>query len=116
MRVGTLTCTHNTPLRELAHEMAQHHDDIVIVINGEDRAWGIVSALDVVAVAASGREQTAGEAAATEGLTISADDRLDRAAQLMTDHGLAHLIVLDPASGRPVGILSALDVAAVYGR
>lgn len=37
-----------------------------------------------------------------------------RAAQLMVEHGVAHLIVLDAASGHPIGVISTLDVAAVY--
>jgi CBS domain-containing protein len=33
----------------------------------------------------------------------------------MSEHRVAHLVVLGAASGRPVGILSALDVVAVLG-
>ena len=32
----------------------------------------------------------------------------------MTEHGVAHLVVVDAASGYPVGILSTLDLAALY--
>jgi len=52
--------------------------------------------------------------AANEPLAVSADERLHRAAQLMTEHGVSHLIVLDAAGGFPVGVLSTLDVASVY--
>ena len=33
----------------------------------------------------------------------------------MAEHGVNHLIVLDAASGYPVGIVSSLDIAAAYG-
>jgi CBS domain-containing protein len=33
---------------------------------------------------------------------------------MMAEHGVSHLIVLDHAGGYPTGVLSTLDVAAVY--
>jgi CBS domain-containing protein len=33
----------------------------------------------------------------------------------MAEHGLTHLIVVDPGTGHVEGILSGLDVAAAYG-
>lgn len=68
-----------------------------------------------MAAAAIDAERTAGELAATEMLTIASGDRLDHAGQLMAEHELSHLIVTDAASGRPIGILSTLDVIAAYG-
>lgn len=41
-------------------------------------------------------------------------ESLRRAAQMMAEHGVTHLVVLDAASGYPVGVLSTLDVAAAY--
>jgi CBS-domain-containing membrane protein len=58
--------------------------------------------------------QTAGATAATVALTIGPADTVQRAAQLMTEHGTTHLVVVD-AGRRPVGILSTLDVAAALG-
>jgi len=75
--------------------------------------WGLVSDLDLVA-AASVRdldEQAAGATAATPALTITPHETLQRVAQLMTEHGTSHLVVVD-AARRPVGIVSTLDVAA----
>jgi CBS domain-containing protein len=75
--------------------------------------WGIVSDLDLVA-AASVREldgQLAGGSAGTPAVTVSRDASLQHAAQLMTEHLVAHLIVTDPSSDRPVGVLSTFDVA-----
>jgi CBS domain-containing protein len=46
---------------------------------------------------------------------VSPRESLLRAAQLMTEHATAHLIVVDPESGRPVGVLSTLDVARSLG-
>jgi len=38
-------------------------------------------------------------------------DRLERAMQLMTDHEVAHVVVVERHSGRPVGVISTLDIA-----
>jgi predicted transcriptional regulator len=74
-----------------------------------------VSDLDLVGAAAAGHVEalTAGELATGAQVCISDDDQLDRAAELMSTHRVAHLVVVGAASGRPVGILSALDLAAV---
>ena len=73
-----------------------------------------MSDLDVASAVASGDEPSALEMAGTEALAISAGESLDGAAQLMSEHSVSHLVVLDSASGHPIGILSALDLAGVY--
>jgi CBS domain-containing protein len=115
MHHGILSCAGDAPVGEVAGIMAKHHVHAVAVTNGEDsRPVGVVSALDVVAAAASGDETTALQAAATEPVAVSADESLHRAAQLMSEHAVSHLVVLDAANGHPIGILSTLDVATVY--
>jgi CBS domain-containing protein len=79
------------------------------------RPWAIVSVIDVAAAVGSASELTAGEAARTEVITVRADDQPENAAQMMAENQLDHLIVVDPKTGHVDGILSALDVAAVYG-
>jgi CBS domain-containing protein len=115
MHAGVLTCSADTPLGEVAGIMTKHRVHAVAVIDDKRRPIDVVSALDVVAAASRGNPWvTARVAAATEPLiTISADAPLDRAAKLMTRHGVHHLIVVDPAGGYPVGILSTLDIAVV---
>jgi CBS domain-containing protein len=49
--------------------------------------------------------------ARTEVLTVRPEESLERAAQLMAEHDVTHLVVIQPHSGQPVGIVSALDVA-----
>jgi CBS domain-containing protein len=44
---------------------------------------------------------------------VSPRESLRRAAQLITEHATAHLVVVDPATGRPVGVISTLDVRAL---
>ena len=42
---------------------------------------------------------------------LRSDDSLGRAAQLMSEYGVAHLAVIDPSTDRPSGVLSSLDLA-----
>jgi CBS domain-containing protein len=117
MHHGILSCAWDAPLGEVAGVMAKHRVHAVAISDGTPgRPVAIASDLDVVAAAATGEEPTAGQAAGTESLTVSADDSLVRAAQLMTEHGVHHLVVVDPTSGHPVGVLSTLDIAAAYAR
>jgi CBS domain-containing protein len=114
MHHGILSCDAGAPLAEVAAIMTAHRVHAVAVVNGtESRPIGIVSDLDVVAAASRGEELSASQAAASEPLTVSSEDSLQRAAQLMSEHGVSHLVVLDAAGGYPAGVLSTFDVAAV---
>jgi CBS domain-containing protein len=123
MHVGVLTCQLDAPLLEVARTMAEHRVHCVVACDerGLDEAgslWGVVSDLDLVA-AASARAMgtgTAGQTAVTPVVTVAADESLDRAAQLMTEHAVTHLVVVDARGKRPVGVLSTLDVARVLAR
>ena len=96
--------------------MATHKVHAVVITNGSgDRPISVLSDLDVVTAMATGADCTASEAAATEPVTVSSHEPLLGAAQLMSEHGVSHLVVVDRASGYPLGVLSTLDVAAVYG-
>ena len=119
MHRGVLTCGTDASLVYVAELMASHRVHCIVVTDDPGDAeslWGIVSDLDLAA-AASVRdlaEQTAGATAATAVLTIGPNETVQRAAQLMTEHGTTHLVVVD-AGHRPVGIISTLDVAAALG-
>jgi CBS domain-containing protein len=116
MHSGVLVCARDAPLSAAAELMATHSVHCVVVSDEPSNAgalWGVVSDLDVVAAATVRplEEQTVGASAATDAITISPDDSLRRAGQLMTEHAVRHLIVVDPDSVRPVGVLSTLDLA-----
>jgi CBS domain-containing protein len=116
MHRGVITCPRGASLDEVARLMSTKRVHCVVVTDdaASDRdLWGIVSDLDLAA-AASVRalgDQTAGATAATPLLTIGPDETVQRAAQLMTEHGITHLVVVDDGR-RPVGVISTLDVAA----
>lgn len=112
MTPDVIHCTPDTPLREVARLMADHRVHAVYVFDGEPaEIWGLVSDLDLLAALPVLDERTAGSMAVTPLLTVSSDERLDRAAQVMSESANAHLAVVDPLTGRPAGVLSSLDVA-----
>ena len=117
MTAGIITCTPETPLREVAQLMARNSVHAVFVFGGgdeadEDELWGLVSDLDLVAAAWAGiDERTAAASSVTPLVAVTSTDPLARAAQLMAERGTAHLAVLDPVSHRPVGVISTLDIA-----
>lgn len=115
MHPGVFTCAPDDSLRYVATVMANHKVHSVVITNGGgDRPTGVVSDLDVVTALATGADCTASEAAATEPVSVSSHESLIGAAQLMSEHSVSHLVVVDRASGYPLGVLSTLDVAAVY--
>jgi CBS domain-containing protein len=117
MHNGVYTCRREDPLSEVARMMAEQSVHCVIVesASGEDGPpWGVVSDLDLVA-AATVRDlddQAAGGSAASPLVLVTPTESLERAAQLMTEHGTSHLVVVDGPDVQPVGVLSTLDVAA----
>lgn len=120
MHSGVPTCPPDAPLSDVARTMAASRVHCVIVTvdeQAEESLWGVVSDLDLVAAATvrDVEEQTAAGTSASPILLIGPDDTLLRAAQMMTEYATAHLVVVDPGSGRPLGVLSTLDVARALG-
>lgn len=118
MRRGVISAPPQTPLEEIAAQMAGAGVHCVVVeglARGRDRqeelVWGIVSDLDLIKAAAAGRgDVSAGEIAATEIVTVEVSDTIEQALRLMAEHECTHLIVISP-EGEPAGVISSLDVA-----
>jgi len=118
MHRGVINTPPQTPLEEIAVQMASNSVHCVIVeglARGRDRqeelVWGIVSDLDLIKAAAAGRGGvSAGEIAATEIVTVEISDSVEQALQLMAEHECTHLVVISP-EGEPAGVISSLDVA-----
>jgi CBS domain-containing protein len=124
MRTGVMSCPPDVAASVVARMMATNHIHSVVVegihrdpIHGEELKWGVISDMDLLRAARAGVEDvTATDIAITEPVTVEPTLALDEAVRLMDEHDTAHLIVVD--RGRPVGILSTLDVAGVlaWGR
>ena len=126
MRPGIISCQADTTLRAIAELMASYHVHAVVVERGAvepgtapGRAWGIVADFELARAAARGEmDATAGELAGSEAAFIGPAESLKRAAELMVEHRVSHLIVSMAPTARPIGIISTLDlaVALAWGR
>jgi CBS domain-containing protein len=122
MHPGVLSCAPNAPAVEVARIMAACHVHAVVVdgiavdsLHGDRLAWSVVSDLDLARAAYSGVDRlTAAEIAATEVVTVDLGTSLVEAAQAMDEHATAHLFVV--VDGRPVGVVSTLDLAGALAR
>lgn len=119
MHPGVIVCSPESPARHAAWLMATHHIHAVVVLGDDEEggAWGVVTDEDVLAGAATGEldDKSVEAVAHTPVVTISSSDNLSRARALMREHKVTHLLVT--VSGRPVGVLSTLDLvrAAAVG-
>ncbi|WP_217913488.1 CBS domain-containing protein [Miltoncostaea marina] len=108
-----VTCDPDLPLADVAALMAGHRIHAVVVL-GDEAPGGrlrVISEMDLVRAATlDDAAVPAGRVAATPPVTVGRDAPLEAAARLMAQHDTAHVVVVD--EGHPVGVVSALDVAA----
>ena len=119
MHPGIMTCEPDTPVTQVARMMATNHVHCIAVMgasqeHGEARVWAIISDLDLVrAGVAAGPEQTATTMPSGPLISVNPATPLREAAELMLTHNSPHILVVDAANQRPIGMLSTLDVAGI---
>jgi CBS domain-containing protein len=119
MHPGLISCSPNTPLRTVARMMALYRvHAILVTAHGEEElpgggGWGIVSDADLLRAAETGDldEELSSSIATSPVQTIASSDELSSAAALIGEHAGSHLIVVERRSGKPIGVLSTLDIA-----
>jgi CBS domain-containing protein len=106
------SCERGTPVAEAAKVMARENVGSVPVVEG-GKLLGVVTDRDlVVRLLAEGRDPqstTVGEIASTDPVTLSPDDELDKALQLLARHQVRRLPVVE--GERLVGIVAQADIA-----
>jgi|SRR5579884_844177 len=119
MHPGILSCEPDATLGEVARMMATHHVHCLAVIgvSHEDPTcgvWGVVSDLDVIRAGIRyTHEPTARELAQQPLVSVEPATPLREAGELMLARGVSHLIVIEPETQRPIGVLSTADLAGV---
>jgi CBS domain-containing protein len=120
MHAGVVHLAPQAPVGDVARAMAGHRIHAIVVEGvarrdpgGERLVWGVVSDRDLLAAALAGAGGTAEDLAVTELATVESTDALEVATRFMLEHGLSHVLVVEPGSERPVGVVSTLDVARV---
>lgn len=90
---------------------------ILVTAHDEELAggepWGVVSDFDLLRAAETVdvADAPAREVARTPVVMVAADQPLGHAAELMAERAISHLLVVEPQSRRPFGVISTLDVA-----
>lgn len=119
MHEGLVTCSPQAPLRTVARLLASYRVHAVVVFPrhaadaGHVSSWKVITDLDL-AEAASHLDldsTTSGDIAGGVVRCVQPDQPLSEAVLTMLEHRTSHLIVVDRRTGRPLGILSSLDVA-----
>jgi CBS domain-containing protein len=114
---GILSCTPDAPLAEVAELMAVNQVHAIVVVDETDAEPPVISDQDLTAAAATGHfdELCARDIAGTEALSLPASETLARAAQLLSDHRVSHLIVRNERRD-PIGVVSTLDIASAISK
>ena len=117
MHPGVMTCEPDATVTDVARAMATNHIHCLAVAGGETQqggapAWGIISDLDLIRAGVESPDGAA-SAMASPVVTVEPTTPLADAARLMLTHNAPHLLVVDAAKHRPIGILSTLDIAGV---
>lgn len=116
MHAGVVTCDPRTPLADVAEILSGKKIHCVVVAGidttriGSRLTWGTLTDRDLIrALDSDDASITAGPIAATEIVTVEPSESLGRVVQLMNEHEITHLVVVE--KGFPVGVISSLDIA-----
>jgi len=137
MTRSVIAVRRNASFKELAVKLRDERISAFPVIDDDDRVIGVVSEADLIAKEATAggyedftgplasllhrhelekaRALTAGELMSKPPVIVRPDDTVSYAAQLMYDHRVKRLPVVDGA-GRLAGIVSRTDVLSVFSR
>lgn len=119
MNVGVVSCRPETTLADVARMMTGYGMHAIVVSDLEHgrRDWGIVTSLDLARAGDDIRLLNAADVASTDVVTVDSTEPLVEAARLMASRRINHLVVVQPGSDRPVGVISAGAIAAAvaYG-
>jgi CBS domain-containing protein len=111
MHPGMISCPPETPLATVARMMSTYRVHAIFVHEHDD-GWAVVTDADLVRAAlAIELDSPARGIAAAPVLTVTTTAALEHAMQLMVEHEVTHVIVVEGRSGRPIGVVSSLDVA-----
>jgi CBS domain-containing protein len=120
MHPGVLACDPDATLTEVARMMATHHVHCLAVMglsvgrSGESLSWSVISDRDVLS---AGMRDDSGHTARTLArhavLTVEPSTPLREAGDMMIATGDSHVLVINPDTQHPIGVVSTLDLAGV---
>jgi CBS domain-containing protein len=119
MHPGILSCEPDARLAEVAKMMAGHHVHCLAVVGvsheePECFCLGHRVDLDMVRAGIDADDGETARALAKEPVVVVEPGMpLREAARQTLTEGVSHVVVADPVSHRPVGVLSTLDIAGM---
>ncbi len=114
---GFISVTPDKTVREAAKVMANKGIGFLVVVDSSDprKVVGVLSERDIIRALASNKEDAKVEELMTKDVvTVKDTDTLYKAAKLMREHGIRHLVVVNE-DGIPVGVLSIRDLTYEEG-
>lgn len=113
MRHGAITCTLETPIREVAQIMVINRTRYVVVVDEHNSVAGIISARSILRAWGKDLEKTtAKDMLLPHTITTTPQTPLADAIKLMQKRRIQHLVIVSdrPPHKRVTGILSASDI------
>jgi len=113
MSAPVYTVGEDASLSGVGREMLDRGIGSAVVVEGEDRLVGILTATDFVRVVAeggTGPETSVSAVMSTDVVTAGVNDSVQGVADLMLEHGFHHVPVVD--DGTVVGIVTTTDLTA----
>ena len=115
MKIGVIarrhpiTAPYNISIKETASIMTKKRIGLLVLVK-EVRLFGVVSERDIIRAVAQGisPEEPASLIATRGVVTIEADEDVIKAAKLMREHGVRHLVVTK--GGELYGVVSVRDI------
>lgn len=107
------TVTADTSLRNAGNVMLEHSIGSVVIVDDDDQLEGIVTATEFIRIIANGNpdpDATVGSVMTTELITTTANESIQTVADLMIEHGIQHLPIIE--DGEVIGLISSTDMAA----
>ncbi|MDK2383487.1 MAG: CBS domain-containing protein [Candidatus Korarchaeota archaeon] len=114
---GFISVTPDKTVREAAKVMANKGIGFLVVVDSSDprKVVGVLSERDIIRALASNKEDAKVEELMTKDVvTVKDTDTLYKAAKLMREHRIRHLVVVN-GDGIPVGVLSIRDLTYEEG-
>jgi CBS domain-containing protein len=125
MNPSVISCRVETSLREAIDLLQQHRIHALVVVDGPGSLAGVFSQTDALRAWSEGRdyeramERPVGDFMSNEVVTCMPHFDINRAANLLTNHKIHRLVVVEERNdGRvwPIGVLSQTDLVRKMGQ
>jgi len=113
MHKGIIACRPETSMNEVVRIVGDTDVHAIVVMDQNNQALGTISHTDIIRLYGEDLSQhVAQEVMSSQAVSIESDKPARDAADLMLQHGVHRLLVIETQEGRrrPVGIISTTDL------